>query len=48
MASFRVPAEAEVLRELIPLWLATETEQIEAVEEVDPKTRERLRAIGYF
>ena len=48
VAAFQVPEEAEPLRELIPLWLATETDQIEAVDEIDPKTRERLRAIGYF
>lgn len=48
VAAFAVPTEAEALRELVPLWLATETDQIEAVDEVDPKTRERLRAIGYF
>lgn len=47
-ASFSVPAAAQPLRELIPLWIATETEQIDPVTEIDPEVRERLKALGYF
>jgi arylsulfatase A-like enzyme len=47
-ASFSVPAATQLLRELVPLWIAMETEQIDPVTEIDPEVRERLKALGYF
>lgn len=43
-----VPPEVEELRKEIGLWIATGTGQVQPVEKLDPKTEERLRAIGYF
>jgi len=43
-----VPAAVADLYEKIALWIATGTERVQPVGEMDPKTREQLRAIGYF
>lgn len=48
MAEGKVPPEAAPLRKQIGLWIATGTHRIQPVEKLDPKTEQRLHAIGYF
>jgi len=48
VAAGAVPEDAAAFKEQIALWIAIGTDRIEAVEELDPTTRERLRSIGYF
>ena len=37
-----------VVRKLIAFWIAKGTGRVEPVDEMDPATEARLRAIGYF
>lgn len=48
VAADEVPPEIEPLRKQIGLWIATGTHRIQPVEKLDPKTEQRLHAIGYF
>lgn len=48
VAAGEVPPEIEPLRKQIGLWIATGTERVEPVDHLDPKTEQRLHAIGYF
>ncbi len=48
VAANEVPPEIEPLRKEIALWIATGTDRVEPVDHLDPKTEERLHAIGYF
>jgi arylsulfatase len=48
VAAGAVPPEAEPLKAEVALWVATGTERVEPVDEIDPATMERLEAIGYF
>ncbi len=48
VAAGAVPDEAAPFKEQIALWIAIGTERVEAVTDMDPATRERLRSIGYF
>jgi len=48
VAEGKVPPEIEPLRKQIGLWIATGTHRIQPVDKLDPKTEQRLHAIGYF
>lgn len=48
VAAGMVPPAIEPLRKEIGLWIATGTHRIQPVDHLDPKTEERLHAIGYF
>jgi arylsulfatase A-like enzyme len=43
-----IPRELREVRKEIAKWIATGTGRIEAVDDLDPATEERLKAIGYF
>jgi arylsulfatase A-like enzyme len=43
-----IPRELREVRKEIAKWIATGTGRIEAVDNLDPATEERLKAIGYF
>ncbi len=48
VAANAIPPAAAPWREKVALWLAVGTERVAPVDEIDPATMERLRAIGYF
>lgn len=47
-AAGEVPDGLDEIRKQIALWIAAGTGRIEAVDELDPETEARLKAIGYF